>query len=449
MNFSAVQKIGLAQWSPNGKYLAVVDKNRVLVRAAETLGDLMQVYVCVDKVTRLEWSSSSDFILAEVARAGVVQVWHAEESAWQCRIDEGLAGVAFASWGISSRHVFVVADFQLHLSVWDIQDRNAPLRIRYPKFAGRGLAFSHSKRWFALLRRVDCRDRVAVHLASGDFAKVSDFIVQGDFQAIVWTQMDSCILLWERPSASARFMWYAPNGQMLQQVEQCGLLRFALPSASAQLIAAGCIDGRLRIIDTSDKKVISILDHNLPACLSECTEGEEPEVLREERVGVGAEVQVPRYMQISKLKSVKVPEEKVSAERCKVDSLGAPCLGVSEVQWSPDARYVATQHEAMPTAVWVWDIGHLRLCALLLHSSPVRSFGWDPTGWQLGNAARLAITTASSEVFVWSAKGRALAARSPLSMARLQWCSTGRQVLLQEGGRGCILSIAAQDDSEN
>ena len=46
----------------------------MLVRNAETL-KLVQVFVCVDKVERLEWSPDSEFILTEVARPGVVQVF--------------------------------------------------------------------------------------------------------------------------------------------------------------------------------------------------------------------------------------------------------------------------------------------------------------------------------------------------------------------------------------
>ncbi|CAE8585482.1 unnamed protein product [Polarella glacialis] len=178
MFFSEVHKQSLGQWSPNGKYLAAAAQNRILIRNAESL-KLVQVYVCLDKVERVEWSPDSEFLLTELGRQGIVQVWSLKESEWTCRIDEGLGGVAHARWGLTSKHVLISSDFQLYLSVWALEDQSIAVQIRHPKFANSGLAFSHNGRWLAMLRRCDCQDRLSLYSCEENFARLADVPLAG------------------------------------------------------------------------------------------------------------------------------------------------------------------------------------------------------------------------------------------------------------------------------
>ncbi|CAE7454490.1 WRAP73 [Symbiodinium natans] len=156
MDFSDVLGQSLAQWSPNARYVAAADKNRVQVREPDSL-KLVQAYICIDKVERIEWSPDSQFLLTEVARQGLLQIWSLRDSEWTCRIYEGLAGIAHARWGPGSDRVLVAVDFQLYLSIWPLQEGASAIQIRYPKFPRRGFAFSRDACWFAVLRRKDCK----------------------------------------------------------------------------------------------------------------------------------------------------------------------------------------------------------------------------------------------------------------------------------------------------
>ena len=40
--------------------------------------------------------------------------------------------------------------------------------------------------------------------------------------------------------------------------------------------------------------------------------------------------------------------------------------------------YLATRNDNMPTAVWIWDMSRLELCATLLQIEHVRALAWDP-----------------------------------------------------------------------
>jgi len=236
MEFSEIHKQAVGQWSPDSRYLAAAAQNRVLVRDAGTLS-LAQVYICGDKVERIEWSPDSEFLLAEVMKQGVVQVWSLADATWTCRIDEGLGGIARARWGPSSRHVLVVSDFQLYLSVWKLEaapdGQPSSVRIRHPKYVRRGLSFSRNARWLAVLTRVNCHDTVVVHACEEQFAQLTEFKVEGDCADLAWAPSDRALVLWERPAKESSFRWFSPSGDLLAQASDCGLLRMGCASPSA------------------------------------------------------------------------------------------------------------------------------------------------------------------------------------------------------------------------
>jgi WD40 repeat protein len=101
----------LCCWSPDGQYLAVVSKCRIIVRLADTLA-VAKLFTCSAEVQQLEWSGDSQFILCGLLKKNVVQVWSMVHSDWSCKITEG-AGLASARWSFDSGHIFVISDFQV------------------------------------------------------------------------------------------------------------------------------------------------------------------------------------------------------------------------------------------------------------------------------------------------------------------------------------------------
>lgn len=83
---------GLARWSPNGLFLSTTEKYRILVRDAKSL-EIVHTFTCMDSISKVEWSNDSMFLLAAMNKKAVVQVWSLERPNWQCRIEEGSAGL--------------------------------------------------------------------------------------------------------------------------------------------------------------------------------------------------------------------------------------------------------------------------------------------------------------------------------------------------------------------
>eukprot|EP00440_Ansanella_granifera_P048816 gb/GFBE01052891.1/.p1 GENE.gb/GFBE01052891.1/~~gb/GFBE01052891.1/.p1 ORF type:complete len:452 (+),score=76.12 gb/GFBE01052891.1/:1-1356(+) len=438
MQFSEVLRQSLGQWSHDGRYFAAAAQNRVLVREPETL-KLVQVYVCIDKVERIEWSPDSEFLLTEVARQGIVQLWSLRDSEWTCRVDEGLAGVSRACWGPTSKHLLVVADFQLYMSVWTLDDPATVEQIRHPKFAKRGRAFSRNGNWLALLRRCDCKDILSVYNAGDDFTRFAEASLPGDSADLAWGPDDETVILWDRPGRQCLCHVYSIIGEHLAEIGDCGLPRFVSPSPSAQLLVAAGLDGRIQLLSAVARRKLACFAHDLQAAIAEVGDAGEVSILEEEfeasAESLGGVVNYKRLVTRADI----AMEERPGSE-AGVDADGLPKQGVAQAVWSPDERFLATKLENFPGVVWVWDMGRLVLAAVLKHRSPVRCFAWDPSHAASGESSRLAVTTADPIILIWSPE-KSVGSACPLSLARLQWRQDGRSLLLQERDRACLYQL--------
>ncbi len=57
-----------------------------------------QVYSCLDKVHKVEWSPNSRYVLCGLYDRATAQVWSVEDPEWACKIDEGPAGMTNCRW---------------------------------------------------------------------------------------------------------------------------------------------------------------------------------------------------------------------------------------------------------------------------------------------------------------------------------------------------------------
>jgi hypothetical protein len=63
---------------------------------------VVQIYSCLDKIHRIEWSPNSRYVLCGLYDRATVQVWALDDPDWACKIDEGPAGVAHCRWCASA-----------------------------------------------------------------------------------------------------------------------------------------------------------------------------------------------------------------------------------------------------------------------------------------------------------------------------------------------------------
>ena len=149
--------LGLVRWSPCGQYLAVANENRLMIRDAQSL-QIVQRYSTVDVVQSLAWSPDSQLVLTAILKRAVVQLWSVQDASWNCKISEGVAGLVHVRWTPDARHIVTVSDYQLHATVWSLEDDpTARCTIRSPKLAVEGLSFSANGEFLAVVERHDCK----------------------------------------------------------------------------------------------------------------------------------------------------------------------------------------------------------------------------------------------------------------------------------------------------
>lgn len=86
--------------------------------------------------------------------------------------------------------------------------------------------------------------------------------------------------------------------------------------------------------------------------------------------------------------------------------------GISMVQFSPQGRYIATRTDNAANVVFIWDVVHLCLAALLILEQDVKSFKWSRTVLpdcesDAHEESQLAVVCGGDCVYLWKAGGAA------------------------------------------
>ncbi|GBF93064.1 hypothetical protein Rsub_05675 [Raphidocelis subcapitata] len=470
MDFSEAYRCSLPPvLSPDGAHVASAVDWQLTIREVESL-QTVQIYSCLDKIHRLEWSPNSRYVACGLDDRATVQVWSLEDPEWACRIDEGPAGVTNCRWSPDGLSVLIVADFSVRLTVWSLVDRRCSY-LPGPKHAARGLAFDPAGRRMAVLERKECKDWVALydHSAADGWSLRSRFVLDTlDAADLAWSPDGSKIAVWDSPLQYKVVVHAADDGACLSVF--CAY-DDALGAKAAAWAPGGCA-----LAVGSFDQVARVLNGVTWQPLLECHHGSPVEGPRgaavyrelEEARGVLAPVQAPqpggpagsppRREARARYAVCPLPFEVASVPPPK--DKPNPKLGVGTLAWSPDGQLLATVNDNMPHAVWVWDLRTADLAAALSHVSPVRALAWAPAaaaaagdgggGGGAGGGARrqgagaggerLGVVTGGDRLYLWSPAGASVVhVPVPGFAARgLAWAPGGGAVALHGKDAFCI-----------
>lgn len=368
-----------------------------------------------------------------------LQIWSMEQPEWTCKIDEGSAGLTACYWTPDSRHILTMADFHLRLTLWSLVNKSVSY-IKYPKLTQDGLDFTPDGQYMALAERRDCKDHISIFDCE-KWCLVRLFeVATKDLVGIKWSPQGNVLCIWDS-CLDYQIYLYTMDGHCVGSYSAYGdITEFGLGvksiswSPTGQFLAVGSFDEKVRLLNHITWKTIAEYHH--PTII------ENPNVVVynevEQRVGA-----VDPEMLSTLTRSVFPTQSKFETQDTPVQiasvkpdpSKANPKVGIKSILFSSDNRYMATQNDNMPSALWIWNIVQLSLAVILTHTNPIRDCQWDPV------QNRLAICTNTGRLYMWSPAGCVsvvVPSDPPLTVQRLQWHPTGSSLALIGSTHFCV-----------
>jgi WD40 repeat protein len=430
MDFSEVQEqsFGHVAFSPSSSMVVGTVGSRLVLRDLPSL-EVRHMYMCIDKIDRVEFSPDSKYILCGIFSRNAIQVFSVQDAEWKCRINEGVAGLLSARWAPDSRHVLVESDFGIQISVWSLSEVSCQV-ISYPKQGcSNGISFSEDGKFMAVAHRIDLHDHIGVYSTS-PWSELSKFKCSketgNDLSTLQWTPSGAYIVASDS-HLQYNVAVYTPTGDVVTVYEAytqaLGLRQtvFHRPAAPmtemCPLVALGSYDGNVRLVSSTHWKAAFVLpcahpkdmeggidDGCVPTVELIGNNGEDDGLVsnmnpNKRTLGKSFVKKVLKTLPAVGASSAGGGGGRRTAARGHSDKL--PKMGVSSVAFSHDGTLLAVRDESLPRCLWVWSSFSAKLQALVVQLDSITCARWRPSA-QSGNAM-LAYACASQRVYFWNA----------------------------------------------
>ncbi|CAG8434081.1 5284_t:CDS:2 [Diversispora eburnea] len=341
MDFTELYKhsLNLCKFSPDLKYIATAFENVVIVRDTETFQNKLE-FVKNFRFQCIEWSSDSTLLLAANFNSGKIIIRDVNNPSWKKIIKEGPAGLLNVKWNPDGRSVMCFSDFQLRITIWSLMT-NKGYCIQDPKY--------HNK-----AERRECKDFIGIYKCDTDVWKLLN-VFQVDT-----IDLDNLEL--------------SPNGQYIVVWDKC-IWVILIYTLDGQCMGNFSIDdeglGVKSIAWSPSSKLIAI-------------------------GGYDQKKQVNMIPNLKDLLSNDIIEEPVELNSVQPDVKPNPKLGIGSCKFNSNGKLLAAYNDNFPNCLWIWDISHLNLLALIIQLTPIKHYHWNPV-----EVEQLAICCGNEYVYFW------------------------------------------------
>ena len=378
MNFSnTIKYSGLSAFSPNSSYLAIAKSKSLIIYSTSDLKHFVK-YAFPSNISLISFSPDSSLILSAFYKSGIIEIRSVTNTInFSCTITETSNGVSYALFTPDSRKIIIANDFNVRLSIKSLIDKST-VYINYPKYADKGISFSSTGYFMALIERRDNKDYIGVYF-TGDWSLVSHFQCESfDLQDICWSKDDTSIICYDS-ELECKMLIYSPTGNLIAVHEPyatgLGITKGVL-SNNGKILAVGFYDNKVRLYNPYTWKMISELNHNLTSI----TNNDMANVFKEEELN-NAILGNKMVVNINKNNYSKYVEKTIPY-KFQLSNVNGIVKGVggaiTEMKFSFDSKFLATTCECIANAVFIWEINGLHLYTVVQQIKNVKCFDWSP-----------------------------------------------------------------------
>jgi len=368
-------------------------------------GDVVGGFTVVRKLSSLEavdaveWSPDSSLLLCVQGKRNCAQVVSVEGGGFSAKVSEGVGGLVLALFAPDSRHVITVADFQLHFTIWSLQEEEGQKTFMHPKLGSRnGFVFSEDGAYLAVAHRRECKDSVSVYATTrGNWERLNHFAVQSaDLEEICWTPENDAIIIRDSPIVYQILVYNPADGSLVARYSAyenaLGVKCMQYSSINKEL-AVGSFDGTCRFLDSRTWRLVRELNHPNAVPVKSQTlisfqNQKETEKFDAENQHEDLNSTTQAAGNLHKFKVVFKSDPKKPMYKA----------GVGIITASFDSQFFATRDASKPCVVWIWHHGEEKPLAVLEFASKVMALKWDPC------QIRLAIATGDPYAHIWTPK---------------------------------------------
>ena len=380
MNFSnTIKYSGLSAFSPNSSYLAIAKSKSLIIYSTSDLKHFIK-YTFPSNISLISFSPDSSIILSAFYKSGIIEVRSVTNTInFSCTITETSNGVSYALFTPDSRKIIIANDFNVRLSIKSLIDKST-VYINYPKYADKGISFSSTGYFMALIERRDNKDYIGVYF-TGDWSLVSHFQCESfDLQDICWSKDDTSIICYDS-ELECKMLIYSPTGNLIAVHEPyttgLGITKGVL-SNNGKILAVGFYDNKVRLYNPYTWKMISELNHNIISI----TTNDMANVFKEEELNnaiLGNNKMVANNINKSNYSKYV---EKTIPYKFQLSNVNGIVKGVggaiTEMKFSFDSKFLATTCECIANVVFIWEINGLHLYTVVQQIKNVKCFDWSP-----------------------------------------------------------------------
>ncbi|XP_012220138.2 WD repeat-containing protein WRAP73-like [Linepithema humile] len=436
----------LCHFSNNGAYIAIAFQTNLLIKDAKTL-TTCQSFVFADVIQYIEWSSNSEFILCANIKKAIIQVYSVHNPQWKCKLTEGSAGLQNVTWSPDSKYILTIADFNIQISIWNLEDQNVSYIQNLKTSAFDKLHFNPNGKKLAVIITEEDRDKVEIYKTEN--WKISRKLICDHLHSIDgirWSPNDELLCIWCSSPAEPKLIIYSTvcekpvatfsplKTTQLSEVtynherELKGIENIEW-SPSGQLLAVIGFNEVVVLLNYITWKPLSQL--YLDPVIRECNYL--TKVYKE--YADSEKASDKRFASPEECVLHEIHERPICIEIGKKVDNNFSIAKFKLFEFSTCGQYLALQHELYPTTLWIWDVCTDYLDYLLVEN-PITAVKWSPIH------PRLLVFSECTRVYEWTRKNaRSIPISKNMSIVDGYWHPMEEKVALCGYNKAIIYEI--------